>query len=156
MAARTERDTLNGLIEICRDGARGFRLSADHVRDAYLKRIFTETAAQRDVFAAELLPHAQRLGGENDAPGSTRAALHRGWMTLKDAVPPHDDRAILEEAIRGEAAAAGVYQDALSSLLPPNARGIIEQQHQAICTMHHKLNALMHAPPPEHPPESRS
>lgn len=41
MSARTERDTLNGLIEICRDGARGFRLAADHVADPELKQLFT-------------------------------------------------------------------------------------------------------------------
>jgi uncharacterized protein (TIGR02284 family) len=155
MAARTERDTLNSLIEACRDGARGFRWAADHVRDPDLKHMLTETAAQRDLFAAELLPHAQRLGGVNDAAGTTRAALHRGWMTLKDAVTPHDDKAIVEEAIRGEAAAAGVYAGALASLLPPNARGVVETQYDAIREVQRKLGAVIHPPPAERSSESR-
>lgn len=146
MAARTERDTLNSLIEISRDGARGFRLSADHVANADLKRLFSETAAQRDVFAAELLPHAQRLGGESDDAGTARGALHRGWMTIKDAVTPHDDTRIVEEAIRGEAAAAAVYADAVASLLPPNARSTVERQYDAIREMQRTLDRLKQFP----------
>ncbi|HEX6164206.1 MAG TPA: PA2169 family four-helix-bundle protein [Vicinamibacterales bacterium] len=132
MAARTERDTLNGLIEICRDGARGFQLAADHVADPELKRLFNETSRQRNLFAAELLPYAQRLGGDNDAAGTAKGALHRSWMRFKDAVSGYDERMVLEEAQRGEAAAIDTYKDAISSLLPPNARPVIERQYGAI------------------------
>ena len=142
MAARTERDTLNGLIEVCRDGARGFRLAADHVTDLELKRLFTETARQRDLFAAELLPYAQRLGGENDAPGTTKGALHRGWMMIKDVMTGYDDRAVLAEAVRGESVAMETYADAVESLLPPNARPVIERQYNAIRTVRGELHEI--------------
>lgn len=142
MAARTERDTLNSLIEICRDGARGFRLAADHVADPELKRIFSGAALQRDLFAAELLPFAQRLGGENDASGTARGALHRGWMIVKDAITHHDEHQVLAEALRGEAAAADTYADAVMSLLPPNARPVIERQYEEIRGMQRELDEL--------------
>ena len=142
MTGRTERDTLNSLIEICRDGARGFRLAADHVTDPELKRVFTETARQRQLFAAELLPYAQRLGGENDAQGTTKGALHRGWMMIKDAMTGHDDGAMLTEAVRGEAAAADTYSEAVTSMLPPNARPVIERQYSAIREVQRELNAI--------------
>lgn len=142
MAARTERDTLNGLIEICRDGARGFRLAADHVVDRELKRIFAETALQRELFATELLPYAQRLGGENDAPGTVKGALHRGWMMVKDAISGYDERMVLAEAARGEAAAADAYADAVTSLLPPNARPVVERQYQAIRFVQRELDEI--------------
>ena len=142
MAARTQRDTLNGLIEVCRDGARGFKLAADHVSDPELKRIFSDTARQRDLFAAELLPYAQRLGGENDAPGTAKGALHRGWMMIKDAMTGYDDRAVLAEAVRGESVAVDTYADAVTSLLPPNARPVIERQYSAIRTVQGELHEI--------------
>ena len=129
---RTERDILNGLIEICRDGARGFQLAADHVSDPALKRLFTDAAGQRDLFAAELLPFAQRLGGESDSDGTARGKLHRGWMLLKDSVMRSDEAQVLEEARRGEAAAVGVYAEAITNLLPPNARPVVEKQYEQV------------------------
>jgi uncharacterized protein (TIGR02284 family) len=143
MAARTERDTLNGLIEICRDGARGFRLAADHVADAELKRIFSDTALQRDLFATELLPYAQRLGGDSDAPGTVKGTLHRGWMMVKDALMRYDERAVLAEAVRGEASAAGAYADAVMGMLPPNARPVIERQYQSIRSVQRELEEMV-------------
>lgn len=142
MAARTERDTLNELIEICRDGARGFRLAADHVGDPELKRIFVDAARQRDLFATELLPFAQRLGGESDLPGTARGALHRGWMHLKDAMLHYDEHEVLAEALRGETFAANTYADAVMSLLPPNARPVIERQYDEIRGVQHELDEI--------------
>ena len=142
MAARTERDTLNGLIEICRDGARGFRLAAEHVADPELKRLFAETASQRELFAAELLPYAQRLGGDSDARGTTRGALHRGWMVVKGAIQEYDEAAVLAEAVRGEAAAANTYADAVTSMLPPNSRPVIERQYHSIRSVQRELDEL--------------
>jgi uncharacterized protein (TIGR02284 family) len=132
MSARSERDTLNSLIEICRDGTRGFGLAADQVSDSGLKRIFSDTALQRERFVSELVPLAQRLGGEDDADGTAKGALHRGWMRVKDAIAKYDDGMVLTEAIRGEAHAADAYADALMSFLPPDARPVIERQYNAI------------------------
>jgi uncharacterized protein (TIGR02284 family) len=129
---RTERDILNGLIEICRDGARGFQLAADHVSDPALKHLFADAACQRDLFAAELLPFAQRLGGESDTDGTARGKLHRGWMALKDAIMRSNDAQVLEEARRGEAAAVAVYAEAMTNLLPPNARPVVERQSEQV------------------------
>ena len=130
--AGTERDTLNGLIEICRDGARGFQLAADQVSDPELKRLFTAAARQRDLFAAELLPFAQRLGGDADAGGTSRGKIHRGWMAFKGAMAPYDERHVIDEALRGEAASVETYADAITNLLPPSARPIVEQQYEQI------------------------
>ena len=142
MSARTERDTLNNLIEICRDGMRGFRLAADHVSDPGLKRIFSETALQRELFASELVPIAQRLGGGDDAGGTAKGALHRGWMRLKDAMAKYDDGMVLTEAIRGEAHAADAYADAVTSFLPPDARPVIERQYSAVREVQRDLEEI--------------
>ena len=142
MAGRTERDTLNTLIETCRDGARGFQLAADQVRSADLKEFFANTALQRERFAAELLPHAQRLGGGQDADGTAAGALHRSWMKIKDAITNYDEDAIMAEAERGEAAAVNAYAEAVTNVLPPDGRAVIEAQYAAIRAAQRELDEL--------------
>jgi uncharacterized protein (TIGR02284 family) len=141
MSERTERDTLNALIETCRDGARGFQLAADLVVDPELKAFFSETARQRERFAAELLPYAQRLGGGQDAQGTALGAVHRGWMKIKDAASSGED-GVIAEAIRGEAAAADTYAEAVMSVLPIGARSIVDRQYEQIRNAQRELEQL--------------
>jgi uncharacterized protein (TIGR02284 family) len=143
MAEHTERWALNRLIATCRDGERGFRYAANHLRDATVKGLFLEIASQRERFAAEILPYAQRLGGATESDGSFAGALHRGWMTLKDAVGEHDDAAIIREADRGERSALAAYEDALDGMLPPAARDVIERQCAEVRHSHNRVHALL-------------
>jgi uncharacterized protein (TIGR02284 family) len=143
MAEHTERWTLNRLIATCRDGERGFRYAANHVRNPVVKALFLEIASQRDQFAADILPHAQRLGGATEPDGSIAGALHRGWMTLKDAVGGHDDGAIIREADRGERSALAAYEDALDGMLPPETRDLIERQCAEVRHSHNRVHALL-------------
>ena len=69
MTDRSERAVLNHLIETCKDAERGFRHVAEHAADPALKSLFLDIASQRERFAADLLPHAQRLGGANAHDG---------------------------------------------------------------------------------------
>jgi hypothetical protein len=123
MAARTERDTLNGLIDISRDAGRGFRVAAERVEDPELQRLFGDAARQHDLFAAELLPYA-------------------GWMKLMSATSSRDERAMLAEAQRGERAIMRAYRDAINNILPPNARPVIERQYREIRSVQQELFEL--------------
>jgi uncharacterized protein (TIGR02284 family) len=143
MAEHTERWTLNRLIATCRDGERGFRYAANHLRNPVVKALFLEIASQREQFAADMLPHAQRLGGANESDGSLAGALHRGWMTLKDAVGPHEDAAIIREADRGERNALAAYEDALDGMVPPETRDLIERQCAQVRHSHNRVHALL-------------
>lgn len=143
MPERTERSVLNRLIAICRDGERGFRYAVNHVHDPQIKALFLEIASQREQFAAAILPHARRLGGATESDGSFAAALHRGWMTIKDAMPGSDDSGIIREAERGERIALGAYEEALDGLLPPDALGVIEQQCAQVRHSHSRVYARL-------------
>jgi uncharacterized protein (TIGR02284 family) len=132
MAERSERDTLHHLIDLCRDGERGFRAAADQVGDPTLKALFTDLATERKRFAEALLPHLQRLGAPPDAEGTNVGALHRRWMALKGLVPGRHDHHIVGEAQRGEQVALDAYEDALNGMLPPTVVEIVEAQRDAI------------------------
>jgi uncharacterized protein (TIGR02284 family) len=141
MAIRSERGVMNHLIETCTDAARGFRAAAEHVKDAEMKAVFAEIAAERERFAAALLPHAQRLGGDAAADGTTAGAIHRGWIDLV-SVLRHNDRAILTEAARGDLLTMSIFKDAVNGLLPPEARQLVEQQYTDIRMGHARVVAL--------------
>jgi uncharacterized protein (TIGR02284 family) len=144
MAERTERSVLNHLMETCKDGERGFRYAANHLNDPSVKALFLEIAGQRERFASDLLPYAQRLGGASEADGTAAAALHRGWMTIKDALTGHDDKAIIGEAERGEGAAVTAYKDAVEGMLPPTVRDLIERQYEDVRHSHERIRAFLH------------
>ena len=128
MFDRTERAILNHLIEPCRDAERGFRTAATEVKSPELKRLFLRLADQRREFAADLLPHAQRLGGAAVMDGTGKAALHRAWIHVKARLASDPERAVLEEAIRGERFALSAYDEAVGDMLPPDTRDLVEAQ----------------------------
>jgi uncharacterized protein (TIGR02284 family) len=142
MAERTELDVLNHLLETCRDGEHGFFFAASHATDPEVQDLFKTLAEERGRFADELTPHVHRLGGQATTGGTTAGAIHRGWMSLKDAVSHHRDEVLLAEAERGERAAIRAYEDALAGMLPPTVSDTVERQRQAIREAHARLIAL--------------
>lgn len=142
MTDRSERAVLNHLIETCKDAERGFRHVADYATDPAVRTLFLDIASQRARFAADLLPHAQRLGGAREAEGTTAGALHRTWIDLRSALSRDHVGAIVHEAERGEHFSLGVYRDALDGILPPTVRDVVEAQYQEIVTTGLRLRAL--------------
>jgi uncharacterized protein (TIGR02284 family) len=94
-----------------------------------LKRLLLRLAEQRHEFAAELLPHAQRTAVSD---GTRVATLHRAWMRVKARVAANPERAVLEEADRGESFALAAYEDAIHDLLPRDARELVKNQDLGI------------------------
>jgi uncharacterized protein (TIGR02284 family) len=142
MTDRSERAVLNHLIETCKDAERGFRHVAEHATDPALKSLFLDIASQRERFAADLLPHAQRLGGANAANGTTGGALHRTWIDLRSAISRGDPIAAIHEAERGEHFSRGVYENALDGMLPPTARELVEMQYAELRKTAERLHEL--------------
>ena len=128
MAEHSERAVLNHLIEVCRDAERGFKTAAEEVQTPELRTLFLRLAEQRHQFADALLPHAQRLGGADVADGTSAAALHRAWIQVKAKLSANPERAVLEEAARGERFAVAAYDEAVHDILPPDTRDLVEEQ----------------------------
>jgi uncharacterized protein (TIGR02284 family) len=143
MAERTARAIVNDLIETCRDGARGFQTAASLVKDSSLAALLRDLADERCAFAAELEPHAQRLGGETAAQGTAKAALHRSWMDLKSVLTSRDDQAVMTEVRRGDAATLRLFDDAIAGPLPPSIRDVIEVQGRRIRADHARIEEVM-------------
>lgn len=142
MTDRSERAVLNHLIETCKDAERGFRHVAQHATDPAVKSLFLDIASQRAGFAADLLPHAQRLGGANTHDGTTAGALHRTWIDLRSAITRNDPIAVVLEAERGEHFSRSVYESALEGILPPTARELVEHQYAELRKTAERLHDL--------------
>ena len=147
MSERNERTVLNHLIETCKDAERGFRHLAQHATNPALKSMFLDLASQRARFAADLLPHAQRLGGAREAGGTTAGALHRTWIDLRAALSRNDQTAVVREAERGEQFSRGVFKDALEGMLPPTVRDVVASQYAELQRTTGRLRALENVGP---------
>ncbi len=139
MTDPTPRAILNSLIETCKDAERGLLHAAELVKDPALKTFFTDAAHRRAQFAAELLPHAQRLGGADTADGTAAATFHRKWMDVRSALSGHDDRAVVSEAERGDNITLLAFKSAVEGALPVTARDLVERCYAEVRESHVRL-----------------
>lgn len=141
MANKVE-SILNELIETSKDGENGFRKAAQDAHDPELKSLFSTCATRCADGAKELQEVVHAGGGHPEQTGSVAAALHRGWMSVREAVTTRDDKAILEECERGEDYAKAQYKKALEQALPPNVHAIVQRQYEGVLANHDKVRAL--------------
>jgi uncharacterized protein (TIGR02284 family) len=134
--------TLNGLIEICKDGQEGFKHAAEGITDSQLKSAFYEYGQQRAQFAGELQTLVRELGGDPETTSSFLGTLHRGWIDIKSAVTGQDEAAILNEAERGEDSAKAAYEKALEQNMPANVSSVLQQQYAQVKTAHDQVRAM--------------
>jgi uncharacterized protein (TIGR02284 family) len=136
MSESDPRAILNSLIETCKDGERGLLHAAELVTSPALKAFFTDTAHRRAQTAADLLPHAQRLGGTDTADGTAGATLHRKWMDVRSALSGDDDRAVTSEAERGDAITVQAFKSAVEGALPATVRELVERGYDEARASH--------------------
>ena len=132
---------LNGLIEICRDGQKGFAEAAQNIENPNWKAYCLEQSRTRAQFVGELQQEVQRLGGQPESTGSAAAALHRAWIDLKSALGG-SDVSIMAACETGEDSAVQGYQKALEEDLPENVRALVMRQFQAVKSAHDQVKAL--------------
>lgn len=135
-------DTLNDLIENCRDGEYGFRACAEHVKADDIRALFNRRAEDCAAAARQLEAHVVRLGGEPDKGGTVAGAAHRGWVAVRGALSSYTDLAMLEECERGEDAALERYSEALNKPLDPAVKALIEEQRMGTKANHDQIRAM--------------
>jgi uncharacterized protein (TIGR02284 family) len=135
-------DTLNDLIETCKDGEQGFRQCAEHTKSTQLKQIFLSRAGDCQQGASELQAIVTRLGGKADTGSSTTGKLHHIWVDVKSTLTGDDDQAILNECERGEDAALERYRDAIKKPLPDEIASVVQRQYEGVKRNHDQIRSL--------------
>lgn len=144
-------DVLNDLIEYSKDGEKGFKTSAEDVKNPELKAFFVKRAAGCATSAAELQSEVRRLGGDPETSTSISGDLHRGWVNLKALVTGKDDEAILNEVERGEDHALKAYKEAREKLVKlgrtatDSSYNLVETQLQGVQRNHDEVKVLRDA-----------
>ena len=145
MATSTDERVNTDLIEILEDGRNGFAHAATRLADSDrpdIGRRFETFARQRGEFSAELESMAAAYGDDIDEDGSPAAAVHCGWISVKDAIAGADPAGVLDDALTGEDHAVSEYRDALDQDISANLRDVIVRQLAAIEAVRAEVKAL--------------
>ncbi|HEY0825600.1 MAG TPA: PA2169 family four-helix-bundle protein [Ramlibacter sp.] len=135
-------DVLKDLVECCKDGEYGFRECAEQAKDPQLKSTFLQRADDCRRGAQELNDCIRQYGGSIEDGGSAMGAMHRGWVSIKSKLTTYDDKAVLEEAERGEDNAKARYTKALQKNLPADVRQVVERQMQGVQRNHDQVKMM--------------
>jgi len=135
---------LNELIQTCEDGAEGFKKAAADVEESSLRALFTGYSTQRSRFASELRAIVVSHGGKPAESGHAAGSLHRGWMSIKEAVG-NKDKAIIDECEAGEDSAMKAYREAFEKNLPGLAGELINRQFAEVQESHNRIRTLKHS-----------
>lgn len=138
-------DTLNDLLETCRDGEYGFRECAEHTRALDIKTVLNQRASECRFAATELEAMIKQMGSEPEEGGTATAAFHRGWVAVKGTLSGYSDYDMLDECERAEDVALGQYRKALKQSLPASAMALVDRQYQGVQRNHNQIKAMRDA-----------
>ena len=133
------------LVETLKDGERGFAAAAEKLQDSDHPQWATtlrRLAEQRGGFRREIVAMGDTYGDDVDESGSAAAALHRGWISLKDALTGDDAGSVLGAAVTGEDHAVSEYDKALEQDLSSGFREVVARQQAAVVSARDEVKAL--------------
>ena len=137
---------LNGLVETCERGERGFRSAAEGVRNSEFRRLFNIFAQQRAQFISELQAEIHRLGGEARKTGGPEARAPKTIPFSRPSPPEaRDEAAIIAECQREEEAAVNDYQETLKADLPLDVQYVVKRQYMDIKDAYDRIRILQRA-----------
>lgn len=140
-----DKNVAKELVETLRDGERGFASAAEKLRDsdsAAWATTLERLSKQRADFRREIVDLGHDYGDDVDGSGSATAALHRGWISLKDALTGDDAGGVLGAAVTGENHAVSEYEGALQQDLSSGFREVVSRQHAAVVAARDEVKAL--------------
>jgi len=133
---------VENLIETNRDGQKGYKEAAEHVKRPDLKTYFNEQSMERGRFAMELQAELAKLGKpDKKVSGTAGGAMHRAWIDTKVALGG-GDKTILESVEAGEDTAKDTYNKALSGNLPETVKAMVQRQAASVQQAHDKVRNL--------------
>ncbi|QHF02040.1 MULTISPECIES: PA2169 family four-helix-bundle protein [Pseudomonas syringae group] len=140
---------LNDLIETSIGGEEGFKTSAENAKSAQVKTFLARRSTEVGAAVRELQQHVTQLGGKPEDSSSVSADIHQAWVKLKTVFTSNDDKAVLEEAERGEDVAKKAYSKALEKSREKGVSqaviDVIEKQYQGVLKNHNEVKALRDA-----------
>src|SRR4029078_2568862 len=94
--------TLNNLIEVNLDRAKGYETAAKDTEDVEHKTLFNKYSSQSMTFKNELTDLVRAKGGKPQDTSSASGAVYRAWMNTKAALTGKDVKGALNSCEFGE------------------------------------------------------
>lgn len=136
-------DTLEDLLETCKDAESDFRLCAQRTDSTELRERYLERAERGRKFAQELQAYVAEYGGKSDIGGSATGALHRAWLKVRGALLGYRDRTWLSECNRSEVILLSRYKKAIQhDALPQTPRLLAQRQFYSWQHLHAQMHGL--------------
>lgn len=135
-------DTLNELLEACRDGEYGFRECAGYSKADNLTELLHRYADETQVNATELQALVREMGGKVEESGSVIGALHRGWVSVRGTLTGYSAESMLAECERGQDTLLGAYRKAHEQNLPADVVAVVERQTEGVQHNHDRIKDL--------------
>ena len=144
----TDAAVTKDLIQTLEDGRDGFAKGADKLEGddaAEVAATFRELSARRGEMSDELQELAKDYGDDIEESGTVAAAIHRGWMSLKDVVAGSDPKGVLDVAEQGEDHAVKELEKARDADISAGLRTVVERQLEEVRNAHDRVKALRDA-----------
>ena len=144
----TDEAVTKDLVETLEDGREGFAKGAEKLESSDNRNeaaLFRRLSEQRATFSTELQALVQSYGDDVDESGSLAGKLHRGWMSLKDALAGSDPDGVLDAAEQGEDHAVSEFEKALKADISQPMRTVVERQAAEVKRAHDEVKALRDA-----------
>ena len=139
------QNAIEDLMKVLEDGSKGFSAAADKLEKSTrpgFAATFRELGSQRMQYHADLESVAAQMGIHPNDRGSVGGAMHRGWMSIKDAMTGDDPKGVLDAAEQGEDHALAVYRKACESELNMACRPVVERQMAGVMAAHAQVKEL--------------
>ena len=141
----TDEKTTSDLVKTLKNGEEGFRRAAETLSDSdrpELSAEFMQYSQQRAQYAQELSSMANAYGDDVPERTTLPAAVHRGWIAVKDALTGSSPDAVLKAALTGEDHAVSEYEDALKADISDGLRTVLTRQSAEVTSARNRVKAL--------------
>lgn len=141
----TDEKTTSDLVKTLKNGEEGFRRAAETLSDSDRPELSTEFmkySQQRAQFAQELSSMANTYGDDVPERSTVPAAVHRGWIAVKDALTGSSPDAVLKAALTGEDHAVSEYEDAMKADISDGLRTVLTRQFAEVSSARNRVKTL--------------
>lgn len=136
---------LNSLIATTIDSVDGYNAAADNADNQDFRSIFRDRANERSEVVNKLQAQVRKLNGKPEDDGTTIAAAHRFFMTLRDSLTSTDDEAVVAEVERGEDVIKAKYEAAMQETeLSATSRELVQTCYASVKDGHDQMRDLKH------------
>ncbi|WP_437229425.1 PA2169 family four-helix-bundle protein [Planctomicrobium sp. SH661] len=133
---------LQELIQINIDSKDGFEQAAREIEDMTLSTLFQSLAHQREEQANQLSQYVQWNHEQPNRTGSYAAAIHRGWMSIREMISGNNLYSVLAEAERGEDQIKAAYEGVLKETAGSAMNDVLTQQYAQVKAAHDRIRDL--------------